>query len=80
MPGIRTPCRFAPFYGYLLWLNREQRVFRSVPASSYFAIGAGSSFSWIEPERRMVLVVRWIDQNYANEFFGRVLQALDHQA
>jgi len=74
---MRTPCAIAPFYGYLLWLNRAQGVFPSAPASSYFAIGAGSSFTWIEPERRMVLVVRWIDADHADEFFGRVLRALD---
>jgi CubicO group peptidase (beta-lactamase class C family) len=74
---MRAPCAIAPYYGYLTWLNRERRVFPAVPASSYFAFGAGSSFTWIEPERRMVLVVRWIDADHANEFFGRVLEALD---
>jgi CubicO group peptidase (beta-lactamase class C family) len=74
---MRTPCPVAPFYGYLIWLNHAQRVFPNASASSYFAIGAGSSFTWIEPERRMVLVVRWIDADHANEFFGRVLEALD---
>jgi CubicO group peptidase (beta-lactamase class C family) len=74
---MRTPCRIAPFYGYLTWLNHAQRIFPSVPASSCFAIGAGSSFTWIEPERRMVLVVRWIDADRADEFFGRVLRALE---
>jgi len=74
---MRTPCALAPFYGYLVWLNRDQRVFPSVPASSYFGIGAGTSFTWIEPERRMVLVVRWIDADYADEFFRQVLEAID---
>ena len=74
---MRTPCTIAPFYGYLIWLNHERCVFPSVPASSYFAIGAGSSFTWIEPERRMVLAVRWIDADRADEFFGRVLRAVD---
>jgi CubicO group peptidase (beta-lactamase class C family) len=74
---MRTPCAIAPFYGYLIWLNSGRRVFPSVPESSYFAIGAGSSFTWIEPEHRMVLVVRWIDAEHANEFFARVLHALD---
>jgi CubicO group peptidase (beta-lactamase class C family) len=74
---MRTPCAIAPFYGYLVWLNHERRVFPSVPASSYFAIGAGSSFTWIEPERRMVLVVRWIDADRADEFFAQVLRAMD---
>ena len=74
---MRTPSAIAPFYGYLLWINQSQRIFPSVPASSYFAIGAGSSFTWMEPERRMVLVVRWIDPVHADAFFGRVLNALD---
>jgi CubicO group peptidase (beta-lactamase class C family) len=73
---MRTPCSIAPFYGYLVWLNHERRVFPSVPASSYFAIGAGSSFMWIEPERRMAVVVRWLNPAHADEFFGRVLEAI----
>ena len=72
---MRTPCAIAPFYGYLTWLNRERRIFSKVPASSCFGIGAGTSFTWIEPERRMVLAVRWIDADHANEFFGKVLEA-----
>ena len=72
---MRTPCAIAPFYGYLVWLNTDRRVFPSVPASSYFAIGAGSSFIWIEPQNRMVLVVRWINAANADEFFGRVRSA-----
>ena len=74
---MRTPCAIAPFYGYLIWFNHERRVFPSVPASSYFAIGAGGNFTWIEPERRMVLVVRWIDPDHADTFFGHVLKAID---
>ncbi|HKQ24679.1 MAG TPA: serine hydrolase [Burkholderiales bacterium] len=73
---MRTPCRIAPFYGYLIWLNHDRRVFPSVPASSYLAIGAGGNFTWIEPERRMVVVVRWINPDNADEFFRRVLQAI----
>jgi len=74
---MRTPCAIAPFYGYLTWLNYQRRVFPSVPESSYFAFGAGASFTWVEPERKMVVVVRWINADFADEFFGRVLQAAD---
>jgi CubicO group peptidase (beta-lactamase class C family) len=74
---MRTPCALAPYYGYLLWLNTDRQVFPSVPDSSYFAFGAGSSFTWVEPGRAMVVVVRWIDPAHADEFFGRVLQAVD---
>ena len=57
--------------------NKNAHSVPSMPASSYFAIGAGTSFTWMEPERRMVRVVRWIDGDYADAFFGRVLEALD---
>jgi CubicO group peptidase (beta-lactamase class C family) len=73
---MRTPCPIAPWYGWLLWLNTDGKVFPSVPASSTFAFGAGSSFTWVEPERKMVVVVRWIDAAYADAFFGRVLAAV----
>jgi CubicO group peptidase (beta-lactamase class C family) len=74
---MRTPCALAPYYGYLVWLNHERKVFPSASASSYFAIGAGSSFTWVEPDRRMVVVVRWLNPVHADAFFGRVLQAVD---
>jgi CubicO group peptidase (beta-lactamase class C family) len=74
---MRTPCPIAPFYGYLIWLNHGRRLFPSAPESSYCAFGAGGNLTWIEPERRMVLVVRWLDTTCANEFFGRVLKSLD---
>ena len=75
--NMRTPSPLAPFYGYLVWLNHERKMFPSVPASSYFGVGAGSSFTWIEPERKMVVVVRWIDPAHADGFFGKVLAAVD---
>jgi CubicO group peptidase (beta-lactamase class C family) len=74
---MRTPCALAPFYGYLLWLNLERSVFPSAPASSVFAIGAGSSITWIDPERQMVVVVRWINPNHADAFFRAVGEAVN---
>ncbi|WP_442596910.1 serine hydrolase domain-containing protein [Parapusillimonas sp. JC17] len=74
---MQQPCDLAPYYGYLIWLNHQRKVFPSVPESSYFAIGAGSSFTWIEPERRMVAIVRWLNSEYADGLFGRILKAVD---
>lgn len=74
---MRTPCAIAPFYGYLLWLNAGRTIFPSIPESSFLAFGAGSSFTWVEPERGLVIVVRWIDADHADGFFERVLNAFD---
>jgi CubicO group peptidase (beta-lactamase class C family) len=72
-----TPCAIAPFYGYLTWLNAGQRVFPGAPASSCFAIGAGSSYTWIDPLRDAVVIVRWIDPDYADRLFVSIGAALD---
>ncbi|HTH59728.1 MAG TPA: serine hydrolase [Paraburkholderia sp.] len=74
---MRTPCALAPYYGFLVWLNTDRKMFPGVPASSYFGVGAGSSFMWIEPERRIALIVRWLDSKFAGEFFSTMLQAVD---
>lgn len=72
-----TPCDIAPYYGYLTWLNHKQKIFADVPASSYFGIGAGSSLFWVEPERQLVVVVRWIEAQYSNELFREILHTVD---
>jgi len=74
---MKTPCTIAPFYGYLLWLNHEGSLFGSVPASSCFAWGAGGSFTWVEPERRLVAALRWVDAAHADTLFGLLLKAID---
>jgi len=74
--AMRTPCPIAPWYGYLVWLNHGRKMFPSVPESAYCAFGAGSSFTLVEPHRRLVIVVRWINPLHADEFFGRVLAAV----
>ena len=76
MDRMMQPCAIAPFYGLLVWLNGTRQVFPSVPASSVFAIGAGSSFTWIDRELGLVVVARWLDADHADGFFARVLAAL----
>jgi len=73
---MRLPCAQAPFYGYLIWLNTQRKIFTNLPAESYFGMGAGGHFTLVEPSSKIVAVVRWLDASQANEFFGRVYDAL----
>ena len=73
---MREPSELAPYYGYLIWLNHQQKIFPSLPASSYFGIGAGSSFTWVEPENELVVIVRWLEAAYADALFARILRAV----
>lgn len=73
---MRTPCPLAPFYGYLIWLNKNQRIFKSLSEQAYFGMGAGGHFSLVEPSRELVVIVRWLDPSQADRFFELVVQAL----
>ena len=71
-----TPCPVKPDYGYMWWLNTDAQLFPSAPESSFCALGAGRNVIWIEPENDLVVVLRWIDTDRADEFMKRVLAAV----
>jgi CubicO group peptidase (beta-lactamase class C family) len=73
---MQQPCDVAPFYGYLVWLNGSGQLFAAAPRSSWFAIGAGSSLTWIDAEQQLVCVLRWIDSAKANECIARIMAAI----
>lgn len=73
---MQEPCAVAPFYGYLVWLNQSGQVFPAAPKSSWFAIGAGSSVTWIDAEQQLVCVLRWIDSARINECIAQLMAAL----
>ena len=64
-----------PDYGYLWWLNTEQKAWPDAPATSYAALGAGQNTIWVDPEHDIVIVWRWHNGN-PNELIKRVLSAL----
>jgi CubicO group peptidase (beta-lactamase class C family) len=71
---MREPCRVAPFYGWLLWLNRDGRMFADASNSSFFMVGAGGHLTWMDPEHQSVVVVRWLDSAHATGFVARVVE------
>ncbi|WP_162425688.1 serine hydrolase domain-containing protein [Pontibacter pudoricolor] len=64
-----------PDYGYLWWLNTEDKAWPDAPATSYAALGAGQNTVWIDPEHDIVIVWRWHNGN-PNELIKRVLAAV----
>ncbi len=65
----------SPDYGYLWWLNTEQKAWPDAPASSYAALGAGQNTIWVDPVHDIVVVWRWHNGN-PNELIKRVLAAV----
>jgi CubicO group peptidase (beta-lactamase class C family) len=73
---MREPCTIAPFYGWLMWLNPEGRIFPGASAGASLMVGAGGHYIWIEPDFDAVVVVRWLDSAHLPGFMARVRAAL----
>ena len=73
---MQQPGSIAPFYGWLTWLNTGGKLFADASLSSWFMIGAGGNYVWIDPEHQAVVVVRWLDAAGADGFVARVSKAL----
>ena len=74
--GLQQPCAIAPFYGRLVWINRDGLSFPGASAQSFFMVGAGGHYVWIEPEFEAVVVLRWLDTRHAAGVMTRIRQAL----
>ncbi|MBL6946956.1 MAG: serine hydrolase, partial [Rhodospirillales bacterium] len=56
---LRAPSPVNAGFGFLWWLNSDQREWAGVPESSFGAVGAGSHIIWIDPGHDLVVVARW---------------------
>jgi hypothetical protein len=74
---MQQPCDVAPYYGYLIWLNKDGALFKDAPRSSWFAIAAGSSVTWVDQKLELVCIMRWIDAPKTNDCIARIMRALE---
>jgi CubicO group peptidase (beta-lactamase class C family) len=74
--AMLTPSPTLDNYGYLWWLNRGAAAKPDIPASAFSALGAGSNVIWADPDRDLVVVLRWIDKTASDGFFSRLMAAV----
>lgn len=71
-----TPTKPQPTYGYMNWfLNTDRKLYPSAPASSFAHLGNGTNMIYVDPERDLVAVVRWIENGQVDGFLKRLLDA-----
>jgi CubicO group peptidase (beta-lactamase class C family) len=73
-----TPTTIGQDYGYLWWLNTKRKQYPSAPATSFAALGAGSSTIWIDPEHDLVVVWRWHQDRSTDELLKRILASIQN--
>ena len=75
----KTPGPANKDYGFANWyLNTDRKPMPLLPANSVRFVGSGNNVIYIDWDNDLVVVVRWIkDDASQNEFFGRVIAALN---
>lgn len=73
--AIAEPSPLNPEYGLLWWLNTARRRAPAASESSLFASGAGGHITWIDPERDLVSVTRWLEPAVFPGYVERVVEA-----
>ena len=73
---MKAPSPIAPFYGRLLWLNRDGQAFPGASRDAVFMVGAGGHYVWIDPGLDAVVVLRWLDPANASLTIPRFATAL----
>lgn len=63
-------------YGFLWWLNRGAAARPAIPASAYWALGAGTNVILVDAENDLVAVLRWIDGAAYDGFLAALYCAL----
>lgn len=74
--AMLTPSPTLANYGYLWWLNRGPTAKPELSATSFSALGAGNNVIWADPDRDLVVVLRWIDKAALDEFLRRFVGAV----
>ena len=70
------PCPIAPFYGRLLWLNRDGKAFAGASKQAACMVGAGGHYTWVDPGLDAVVVLRWLDSQAAPATMRQIADAL----
>jgi CubicO group peptidase (beta-lactamase class C family) len=71
-----TPSPTNGGYGFLWWLNRGKGQRAAWSERCFSAMGAGSNIIWVDPDRDLVAVLRWIDKASVDGFLERLAAAV----
>ena len=72
-----TPTSANPGYGFMnYFLNTDQKLYPSAPATAYAHIGNGTNAVYVDKENDLVAVVRWIEDKSMDGFLKILLGAL----
>jgi CubicO group peptidase (beta-lactamase class C family) len=69
------PCAVNKSYGYMWWLNEDDRL-KGLPKKIYYAEGFGGNTILIDNANDLVIVARWLEPSKLSEFVNIVERAI----
>ncbi len=73
----RTPGPAQPTYGFMnFFLNTNKGYMKNAPESAFAHVGNGTNIIYVDPDRDLVVVLRWIENNKIDEFIGLLSAAV----
>ncbi|MDQ3713702.1 MAG: beta-lactamase family protein, partial [Acidobacteriota bacterium] len=73
----KTPTVAQPTYGFMNWfLNTDKKLYPNAPASAFAHVGNGTNLIYVDPEKDLVIVLRWIENGKIDEFLQKVYTSL----
>ena len=60
MHAMRQPTPVQPDYGYMWWLNTDQKRIPAAPASAFWAAGFGGNYIYVDQDNDLLIVLRWV--------------------
>ncbi len=72
-----TPTPAQPTYGFMnYFLNTDKKYYPSAPASAFAHVGNGTNIIYVDPENKLVVVARWIENEKIDEFIQKLNASL----
>ncbi len=73
-----TPTTAQPTYGFMnFFLNTDKKLYPNAPAETIALLGNGTNIVFIDREKELLIVVRWIENNKIDEFVQKVYASFD---
>lgn len=68
-----TPTTAQPTYGFMnFFLNTDKKLYPNAPADTIAFLGNGTNIVYIDREKELLIVARWIENNKIDEFLQKV--------
>jgi len=72
-----TPTAAQPTYGFMnYFLNTDKKYLPNAPASAFAHVGNGTNIIYVDPENKLVVVARWIENGKIDEFVQKLNASL----